>query len=273
MTTTIDIEYKAELIGLITGQITEAINKLEKLMDNELMTWAESNRQEQQCNAIVCTRDAIRAQALNIPSVASRSPSLVTDATKLVQDFTENVKDTLKEIFNPTLLKVYKLDPNAKGGFETHLEYNPNPKTIQEEYQFPTLPDVTKEQWLECQKDVEEGFKQDYLHSSLYFNKHITEKEDLKNQWLKNPLKQTLIIDEEIINMAQGFMVGPCGLYKGKAVMAGTQKFDSLAEMKIFLKVQCKNQDMVLYTTFGRGGAYYWRGAFLDKVALSAQAS
>lgn len=265
MTTTIDIEYKAELIELITGQITEAINKLEKLMDEDLMRWAESNKEEPQCNTIIRTRDAIRAQALNIPSIAFRAASLATDATKLVQDFTENVKDTLKEIYNPTLSKVYKLDPNAKSGFETELEYNPNPKTIQEEFQFSHPPDITKEQWVDRQKDFKESFNQEYLHASLYFNKHITEKGDLKNQWIKNPLKTTLVTDDEIISMAQGFMVGPCGLYKGKAIMAVTQRFDSLAEMKIFLKVQCKTQDMILYMTFERNGSYYWRGAFLDK--------
>jgi hypothetical protein len=101
------------------------------------------------------------------------------------------------------------------------------------------MPDATKEEWL----------------------KAIDSQKDFYNNDGK-----TILMDEEIINAAKGFFLGPVGVFNNKVIAAETQKFDNLFEMRIFLiNVQCKTKDMVLYVTYEDKGVYYWRGVFVDK--------
>ena len=101
------------------------------------------------------------------------------------------------------------------------------------------MPDVTKEEWL----------------------KAIDSQKDIYNND-----GRTILMDEEIINAAKGFFLGPVGVFNNKLIAAEIQKFDSLDEMRIFLiNVQCKTKDMVLYVTYEDKGVYYWRGVFVDK--------
>lgn len=101
------------------------------------------------------------------------------------------------------------------------------------------MPDATKEEWLKA----------------IDGQKHFYNKDG-----------RTILMDEEIINAAKGFFLGPVGVFNNKVIAAETQKFDNLYEMRIFLiNVQCKTKDMVLYVTYEDKGVYYWRGAFVDK--------
>ena len=56
-----------------------------------------------------------------------------------------------------------------------------------------------------------------------------------------------LIFDEEIISLATGFMVGPIGARRGKAISAGTMRFDSLDELKQEIKKLIQEKEMFLY--------------------------
>jgi len=78
-----------------------------------------------------------------------------------------------------------------------------------------------------------------------------------KEEWLKsNEQRKSYkeikeFVDEDILNAAKGFMVGPVGIFRGKIVAAETQAFEDIHEMKIFLlNVQCKTKDMVVYMTY-----------------------
>lgn len=113
-----------------------------------------------------------------------------------------------------------------------------NPNTLVNN-KVGTMPDTTKEEWL----------------------KTIDSQKDFYNND-----GRTLIMDEEIINAAKGFFLGPVGVFRNRTVAAEIQRFDNLFEMRIFLiNVQCKTKDMVLYVTYEDKGVYYWRGVFVDK--------
>lgn len=119
--------------------------------------------------------------------------------------------------------------------------------------------DTTKEQWLESIEIAKTRYKEIYNETKEFY-----EEED-KSEWNTKPVETNIIMEDDIINMAKGFMAGPVGLFRNKAVEAITQKFDNLAEMQIFLYVQSKTKDMVLYMTYEQCGNYFFRGAFVDK--------
>jgi hypothetical protein len=120
-------------------------------------------------------------------------------------------------------------------------------------------PDVTKEQWLEAIEKQKVQYKKTYEELKKYCDGNPD------NEFAINPKEPNIILDDFIISLAKGFMVGPVGLFRNKVVGAGTQVFDNKEEMHIFLNVQCKTQDMVLYMTFEQDGKYYWRGEFVYK--------
>jgi hypothetical protein len=120
-------------------------------------------------------------------------------------------------------------------------------------------PDLTKEEWLKTIDEHKILYKKIYDESKEYFNKT----ED--KTWVITPVETKIILDDDIINLASGFMPGPIGLFRNKMVDAITQVFDNINEMKIFLLVQCKTRDMVLYMTYEKAGQFYWRGAFVYK--------
>ena len=101
------------------------------------------------------------------------------------------------------------------------------------------MPDATKEEWLKAIDSQKDFYNND---------------------------GRTILMDEEIINAAKGFFLGPVGVFNNKVIAAEIQKFDSLDEMRIFLiNVQCKTKDMGLYVTYEDKGVCYWRGVFVDK--------
>jgi hypothetical protein len=121
-------------------------------------------------------------------------------------------------------------------------------------------PDITKEQWLKAMDDAKATYKRMYENSKDFYE----QAED--KSWHINPVETNIIMEDDIINAAKGFMVGPVGLFRNKIVEACVQKFDNLAEMHIFLFVQCKTKDMVLYMTYEQGGKYFFRGSFVDQL-------
>lgn len=133
----------------------------------------------------------------------------------------------------------------------------------------PTYPNNTKEEWELNNQNHREYFEQEYERLKTWYSEET--KKAVGNEWIpldtkKEPTKTELILDEEIISMAKGFMVGPVGLYNGRAVAAETHRYDNLAEMQIFLKAQSKNQDMVLYMTYKKNNMYWFRGTFVPVV-------
>jgi len=120
--------------------------------------------------------------------------------------------------------------------------------------------DITKEEWFKAMDNHKIQIQKVYDE-----HKEVFDADKDKSFW-PYPVETTILFDDEIINAAKGFMIGPVGLFKNKAVEAETQTFDSLHEMKIFLlNVQCKTRDMVLYMTFEQCGRYLWRGAFVHR--------
>ena len=123
-------------------------------------------------------------------------------------------------------------------------------------------PDITKQQWLESIESHKQHFKKTYEDWAT-FNENQKQK---GSDFIINSPETSIIMDDEIIEAAKGFMVGPIGLFRNKCVAAETQVFENIHEMKIFLiNVQCKTKDMVLYMTFKQGEKCFWRGAFVDK--------
>lgn len=123
-----------------------------------------------------------------------------------------------------------------------------------------SVDDITKNEWLEAMEKFKDRYKREYTEGKK------TYEEGPKAEWMTKPTETNIILNDDIINAAKGFMVGPVGLFRNKAVEAETQKFDSLAEMQIFLlNVQCKTKDMVMYMTFEQNGKYFWRGKFVNR--------
>jgi hypothetical protein len=154
-------------------------------------------------------------------------------------------------------------------------------KRVEDDSQY-NEPDITKEHWLATIESILNN-----INSKLDSRKEKTTPEDLT--YRPDVFNNKIIFDEDIINAAKGFMVGPVGLFRNKMIAAETQVFDNIHEMRIFIvNLQCKTKDMVLYMTyeymvpdFGnldpftliyeeqiklpKVTKYAWRGAFVDK--------
>lgn len=182
-------------------------------------------------------------------------------------DLKELVKVSLDDIEYPKVSRVYKINPEAKGGFDIIEELVEEPtKAICTELEDQN---PTREEW-------EEVIKNQRASYSTVFERSNEE--------------HGVFFDEDIIAAAKGFMLGPVSIQRKKSILAETYKFPTLAELKIFvLNVMCKSKDMILYTTFtqevpdwtgvdskNKGSfefieklpkvtSYVFRGVFLDK--------
>jgi len=113
----------------------------------------------------------------------------------------------------------------------------------------PSYPDVTEEQW----KESIEHFK----------NQLIRQHEEYSDLDFK--LKE-IFVDDEVVSFCKGFICGPVGLFRNKKVEATfIQKYDNIYELRIFLKLQAKTKDVVVYMTYKEDGKYCFRGNFVDK--------
>lgn len=135
---------------------------------------------------------------------------------------------------------------------EKQIEEGNKARPIQE-------PDITKEQWLGAIERHKAQYKRQFEEAKKY------QEDNPDNKWCLPAIETKIFVDDFITDLAKGFLVGPVGIFRNRGVEAETQTFDSLSEMHIFLNVQSKTQDMVLYTTFEQKGKYYWRGKFVYK--------
>lgn len=107
-------------------------------------------------------------------------------------------------------------------------------------------PDLTKEEWIESTK-----------FQALRFKETLD----------KYKFGYDVFVDEEIVDLVQGFMCGPVGIFRNKPIEANiVQKYDNIHELKIFLKLQAKTKDVVLYMTFKDNDKYCFRGQLVDRV-------
>lgn len=114
--------------------------------------------------------------------------------------------------------------------------------------------DLTKEQWLESINHTKNQFLRQYEES----------KEQYPNLGIK--LKD-IFIDDEVLSLVKGFMCGPVGTFRNKAVEATfVQKYDNIHELRIFLKLQAQTKDIVLYMTYKEDDKFCFRGNFVDKI-------
>jgi hypothetical protein len=184
-----------------------------------------------------------------------------------IEAFTNVIKDTFEDIKNPSVDRVYRFNPEKEGRFEisneerTRTSFDPFAELRKE-------PNATKKEWDAAMKSQEEYFEEDYKRRKEWYEQAMAEPSKFDwapIDWRTEPTKNEIIYDEEIISLTKGFMVGPVGLYNGGCIAAETQKFDNLAEMQIFLKVQAKTKDMVTYMAFKQDKKYFWRGTFVER--------
>lgn len=178
------------------------------------------------------------------------------------------IKDTFEDIKDPSVNRVYKLNLEKESKFDVDIELRNRTDLEGVHDPFADLkrePNTTREEWDRAVGGHQKYFDDEYERLKTWYSEEIKEK--VGHEWIpidpkSEPTKTELILDEEIINMASGFMCGPVGLYNGRAVAAETHRYPNLAEMQIFLKVQAKTQDMVLFMTFKKDNQYWFRGAF-----------
>jgi len=169
----------------------------------------------------------------------------------------EELEMDISDISNFINAEINKLEEQIKEG----NEYKP----IQE-------PDATKEEWLQSVERAKTYYSKIYNEAKEFFESKIYNeaKEFFDNNkdksWCPEPVETHIILDETIINMAKGYMIGPVGLFRNKLIEAIVQSFDNLSEMQLFLEVQSKTKDMVLYMTYEQAGKHFFRGNFVNKI-------
>jgi hypothetical protein len=105
-----------------------------------------------------------------------------------------------------------------------------------------SLPNVSEDSWRKATAQLQEEFKQ-------------------------NKFRYDVFIDDQVVNSVKGFMYGPVGVFRGKPIEATIiQKYDNIYELIIFLNLQAKTKDIVLYMTFKEDDKYCFRGNFVDKL-------
>jgi len=162
-------------------------------------------------------------------------------------DIRNSIKESEEDITNISNLmdiEINKIEEEIKEGSEI--------QPIQE-------LNATKEEWLVNIEHAKTHFKQIYEDSKKFWD------ESVDKTWHIEPKENKILVDDEIVNIASGFMLGPVGLFRNKAVEAVSQQFDNIHEMRTFLWIQSKTKDMVLYMCFEQDGKCFFRGNFVDK--------
>jgi len=157
----------------------------------------------------------------------------------------DELEMNISDISNFINAEINKLEEQIKEG----KEYKP----IQE-------PDPTKEEWLQSVERAKTYYSKIYNEAKEFFDNN----ED--KSWCVEPVETHIILDEKIINMAKGYMIGPVGLFRSNLIEAIVQSFDNLSEMQLFLEVQSKTKDMVLYMIYEQAGKHFFRGNFVYKI-------
>jgi len=142
------------------------------------------------------------------------------------------------------------------------VEFNKLEEQIKEGNKYKPIqePDSTKEEWLQSVERAKTYYSKIYNEAKEFFDNN----ED--KYWCVEPVETHIILDEKIINMAKGYMIGPVGLFRNNLIEAIVQSFDNLPEMQLFLEVQSKTKDMVLYMIYEQAGKHFFRGNFVYKM-------
>ena len=193
----------------------------------------------------------------------------IEDNKQTVEEFKDEIKIQLEDIQYPKANRVYKINLDAESNlvkFDVIEEIVEDPR--QAIYREPIgLEPNTRERWLEA---ITGG-----------------------PVWLRDDPgfvdQQNIILDEDIISAAKNFLLGPCGAWRNKALLAETRTFGSLEELKESILKEAREKDMVLYKVYTyekveidwnigppktleeiqnrpKTTQYAWRGAFLDKL-------
>lgn len=188
-----------------------------------------------------------------------------------VESFISKFKENLSSINNPQYYRNYSLNKEATSAadvFKVTIEQHPSVPPVE-----PTYPNATKDEWLVAIENAKKHFEEEYENAKQYNN---PDSEDNKtfaaafglphNHFFPPVVLKDVFVDEDVLAITSGFMLGPVGMFNNKAVQAGyPQKYDNIHEMLIFLKAQAKTQDIIIYLTYKEGDKYWFRGAFVDK--------
>lgn len=193
----------------------------------------------------------------------------IEDNKQTVEEFNEAIKAQLEDIQYPKANRVYKINLDTERKFvkfDVIEEIVEDPKRAI--YQEPIgLETHTRERWLEV------------ITGGPVWHRDDPGFVD----------QQNIILDEDIISAAKNFMLGPCGAWRNKALLAETRTFGSLEELKESILNESQEKDMVLYKVYSyekveidwnigppktleeiqnrpKTTQYAWRGAFLDKL-------
>lgn len=150
--------------------------------------------------------------------------------------------DVVEEDENEAISNIFETTKTALSSIEDKFV---QPKPL-------LMPNVTKEKWLHAMDHLKSQYQRQY--------------EETKKEYPELNIKlQEIFIDEEVISLVKGFMVGPVGVFCNNLIEGNiVQKYDNLPELKIFLNLQAKTKDIVLYMTFKEDGKYFFRGNFVD---------
>jgi hypothetical protein len=251
-----------EKIEYLESKIVEDIKTIAKLLTPEILEYAQ-NEKKFWAGAIGHIKRRIQLYALTIPSFEVPEDVATEDDAAVVSKFIDSATADLKNLEYPNVNRVYKLNLEAKSKFDVIEEIVEEPtKAI---YREPIgMETYTREFWQEV---LNEQQPPPPFHEAFF--------EDQNN-----------FFDEDIIAAAKNFMLGPCGAWKNKALLAETKTFDSLDKLKEDILKEAQEKDMVLYKTYTRDKLeyeegtfklkengpkitlYYWRGAFIDKDSL-----
>ena len=251
-----------ETLDRIHGLETKIINDIKTitaLLTPEVLEYAQ-NEKKFWAGAIGHIKRSIQLYALAIPSFELLEyTATVEDDEAVVSKFIDVATADLKNLAYPNVNRVYKLNLEAESKFDVIEEVVTNPE--QAIFREPIGQEMyTREVWLEAvashpvRGDFEPGFGD-----------------------------QTLILDEDVVSAAKNFMLGPCGAWRNKALLAETRTFDSLEELKESILKEAQEKDMVLYKVYSfekveidwdtgkvvqdspTTTLYAWRGCFIDK--------
>lgn len=184
---------------------------------------------------------------------------LIDEHKEHIEEFASTVSQELTAIKDPVCYREYKLNKDATNTedlFEVSIDCTPAPP-IEE----PTCPNATKEEWLTAIELAKNYHQKAYEESKQY------QEDNPDNNFFPPAVLKEVFVDEDVIALTKGFMTGPVGMFNNKLIEAGhPQKYDNIHEMLVFLGVQAKTKDVIIYLTYKAGDKYFFRGAFIDKI-------
>lgn len=196
---------------------------------------------------------------------------VMEENSEYIEDFASTISQELTSIQNPSCTRHYELNKEATSTedlFNVSIDCTPMPPVKE-----PTYPNATKEEWLVAIENAKKRLQEEYDNAKKFNDPNSKENETFAkafglphNHFFSPVVLKEVFVDEDVLASTKGFMLGPVGMFNSKVVEASIQKYDSLAEMVIFLRVQAKTKDIVIYHTFKERDKYYFRGAFVDKI-------